>query len=63
MEAYIGAIFVDPEYDYKELERFFEARILWFFEEMSIHDSSANNHPTVRSPGVFLTPINFLLPV
>lgn len=50
MEAYIGAIFVDSEYDYKEVERFFEVHIRWFFEDMSIYDSFANNHPTVSSP-------------
>ena len=47
LEAYIGAVFVDPEYGYKEVERFFEAHILWFFEEMSIYDSFANNHRKV----------------
>lgn len=61
MEAYIGAIFVDSEYDYKEVKRFFEAHIRWFFEDMSIYDSFANNHPTVSSPRVFsLFLINFL---
>lgn len=55
MEAYIGAIFVDSEYDYKEVERFFEVHIRWFFEDMSIYDSFANNHPTVSSPNFFFS--------
>jgi endoribonuclease Dicer len=45
-EAYIGAIFVDSEFNYKEVERFFDAHIRWFFEDMSIYDTFANNHPT-----------------
>ncbi|KAH0547715.1 hypothetical protein FGG08_000205 [Glutinoglossum americanum] len=46
VEAYIGAIFVDSEFDYREVERFFDARIKWYFEDMNIYDSFANNHPT-----------------
>ncbi|KAI9877073.1 MAG: Dicer-like protein 1 [Pleopsidium flavum] len=46
IEAYIGAVFVDAEFDYKEVERFFDAHITWFFENMSIYDTFANNHPT-----------------
>lgn len=63
MEAYIGAIFVDSEYNYGEVERFFEAHIRWFFEDMSIYDTFANNHPTVRSPKqFFLTPNQLSFP-
>ncbi|KAI9847076.1 MAG: Dicer-like protein 1 [Sclerophora amabilis] len=46
VEAYIGAVFVDSEFNYKEVERFFEAHIRCFFEDMSIYDTFANNHPT-----------------
>lgn len=46
VEAYIGAIFVDSEYNYNEVERFFEAHIRWFFEDIHIYDTFANNHPT-----------------
>jgi endoribonuclease Dicer len=53
IEAYIGAIFVDSEYDFAEVERFFDAHIRWFFNDMSVYDTYANRHPTT-----FLT--NFL---
>ncbi|CAD6499017.1 BgTH12-04671 [Blumeria graminis f. sp. triticale] len=46
VEAYIGAIFVDSEYDYAEVEKFFDAHIVWFFRDMSVYDTFANNHPT-----------------
>ncbi|KAI9756900.1 MAG: hypothetical protein M4579_003654 [Chaenotheca gracillima] len=46
VEAYVGAIFVDSEFNYQEVERFFEAHIRCFFEDMSIYDTFANNHPT-----------------
>jgi endoribonuclease Dicer len=46
IEAYIGAIFVDSEYNYAEVERFFDDHIKWYFESMSIYDSYANKHPT-----------------
>lgn len=46
IEAYIGAIFVDSEYDYAVVEDFFDRHIKWFFKDMSIYDSFANKHPT-----------------
>ncbi|TQS39041.1 hypothetical protein Golomagni_00438 [Golovinomyces magnicellulatus] len=46
VEAYIGAIFVDSEYDFSEVEKFFNMHIAWFFRDMSIYDTFANNHPT-----------------
>ena len=48
VESYIGAIFVDSEFNYKEVERFFEEHIKWFFEDMSIYDLFANAHPTTH---------------
>ncbi|KAH6663088.1 hypothetical protein B0J14DRAFT_609726 [Halenospora varia] len=53
VEAYIGAIFVDSEYQYSVVEKFFDDHIKWYFEDMSIYDTYANKHPTT-----FLT--NFL---
>lgn len=47
VEAFIGAIFVDSEYNYAEVERFFDQHVKWFFEDMKIYDTFANNHPTV----------------
>ena len=45
VEAYVGAIFVDSEYDYKQVERFFDEHIKWYFTDMSIYDTFANKHP------------------
>ena len=60
VEAYIGAIFVDSEFDFKEVERFFDAHIRWYFEDMSIYDTFANNHPTVSIQ--FLSPFQPINP-
>lgn len=46
VEAYIGAIFVDSEYNYSEVERFFDDHIRWFFKDMSIYDAFARKHPS-----------------
>ncbi|KAI9705415.1 MAG: Dicer-like protein 1 [Candelina mexicana] len=46
VEAYVGAVFVDSEFDYDEVESFFKKHIEWFFEDMTIYDTFANNHPT-----------------
>lgn len=46
VEAFIGAIFVDSEYDYSLVEQFFDMHIKWYFEDMSIYDTFANKHPT-----------------
>lgn len=48
VESYIGALFVDSEFKYGEVERFFNEHIKWFFEDMTIYDTYANNHPTVN---------------
>ncbi|MCJ1312001.1 Dicer-like protein 1 [Agyrium rufum] len=46
VEAYIGAIFVDSEFNIDQVMRFFSEHIRWFFEDMSIYDTFANHHPT-----------------
>lgn len=46
VESYIGAVFVDSEFCYQEVENFFNKHIRSFFEDMSIYDTFANNHPT-----------------
>lgn len=46
VEAYVGAVFVDSEYDYSQVEKFFDMHIAWFFRDMSIYDTFANNQPT-----------------
>lgn len=45
VEAYIGAIFVDSEYNFSEVERFFDEHIKWYFEDMTLYDTFANKHP------------------
>ncbi|EKD17461.1 uncharacterized protein L3040_005064 [Drepanopeziza brunnea f. sp. 'multigermtubi'] len=46
VEAYIGAIFVDSEYNYAVIEDFFDRHIKWYFLDMSVYDTFANKHPT-----------------
>jgi endoribonuclease Dicer len=45
VEAYVGAVFVDSNFDYNEVQRFFDQHIRPYFEDMSIYDGYANNHP------------------
>ncbi|TVY25861.1 Dicer-like protein [Lachnellula hyalina] len=45
VEAYVGALFVDSEYNYAEIERFFDEHIKPYFTDMSIYDTYANKHP------------------
>ena len=45
VEAFIGAMFIDSNFDYNEVQRFFDRNIAWYFEDMSIYDTYANNHP------------------
>jgi hypothetical protein len=54
VEAYLGAIFVDSKFDFQVIEAFFERQIKPFFEDMSIYDTFANKHPTVRGLIVFV---------
>jgi endoribonuclease Dicer len=46
VEAYMGAIFVDSRFSFSVVEDFFEKHIRWYFEDMTIYDTFANNHPT-----------------
>ncbi|KAI1006532.1 Dicer-like protein 1 [Podosphaera aphanis] len=46
VEAYIAAVFVDSEYDFTEVQKFFDMHIAWFFRDMNVYDTFANNHPT-----------------
>ncbi|KAL9599469.1 MAG: hypothetical protein Q9219_003808 [cf. Caloplaca sp. 3 TL-2023] len=48
IESYLGAVFVDSEFDFGQIERFFSRHIRWFFEDMSIYDTFANNHPVTH---------------
>lgn len=48
VEAYLGAIFVDSEFNFEVIEAFYQKHIKPYFEDMSIYDTFANKHPTVR---------------
>jgi hypothetical protein len=43
----VGALFVDSNFDYNEVQKFFDKHMKPYFEDMSIYDTFANNHPTV----------------
>lgn len=45
LEAYLGAIFVDSEYDYTTIQRFFDKHVLPYFSNMHMYDTFANKHP------------------
>lgn len=45
IESYIGAIFVDSGFDFSQVQRFFEEHIKWYFEDVGLYDTYANNHP------------------
>lgn len=48
VEAYVGAIFVDSEFNYSVVQEFFDMHLKPFFLDMSIYDSFANKHPLTR---------------
>lgn len=45
LEAYLGAMFVDSEYDYSTIHRFFDRHVLPYFSDLHIYDTFANKHP------------------
>ncbi|KAI3400556.1 hypothetical protein diail_2757 [Diaporthe ilicicola] len=45
LEAYVGAMFVDSEYDYATVQRFFKDHFQPYFSDMRIYDTFANKHP------------------
>lgn len=48
VESYVGAMFIDSDFNYGEVQRFFNSHIKWYFEDMRIYDTFANNHPITR---------------
>ena len=48
LEAYVGAMFIDSDLNFAEVQRFYNEHMRWYFEDMSIYDSFANNHPVNR---------------
>ncbi|KAF7560238.1 hypothetical protein G7046_g3900 [Stylonectria norvegica] len=45
VEALIGAMFVDSQYNYGIVDEFFKRFILPFFENMALYDTFASKHP------------------
>jgi endoribonuclease Dicer len=48
VEAYVGAMFIDSNFNYNEVQRFFDTHIQPHFEDMTLYDGYANNHPCTR---------------
>jgi endoribonuclease Dicer len=48
VESYIGAIFVDSGFDFSIVQRFFDVHMMPFFEDMTMYDTFASNHPTTK---------------
>ncbi|OJJ50927.1 hypothetical protein ASPZODRAFT_155932 [Penicilliopsis zonata CBS 506.65] len=46
VEAFLGAAFVDSNFNFQVVEDFFHRHIKVHFEDMSIYDTFANKHPT-----------------
>lgn len=55
VEAYIGAMFIDSDFDYNVVQRFFNMHIAWYFEDMTIYDGFANNHPCTHLHSLLAT--------
>ncbi|KAK1759415.1 hypothetical protein QBC47DRAFT_437129 [Echria macrotheca] len=45
VEAYIGAIFVDSQYNYGTVQEFFDTHVLPWFVDIKLYDAFANKHP------------------
>ncbi|KAF7591232.1 Dicer-like protein 1 [Aspergillus hancockii] len=48
VEAYLGAVFVDSNFRFEVVEDFFQRHVKSYFHDMTIYDTFANKHPTVR---------------
>lgn len=48
VESYVGAMFIDSDFDYTQIQRFFDDHVKYYFEDMSIYDTYANKHPCTR---------------
>ena len=38
-------MFIDSNFDYNVVQKFFDQHMKWYFEDMSIYDTFANSHP------------------
>ncbi|KAM5473717.1 Dicer-like protein 1 [Microsporum ferrugineum] len=45
VEAYLGAIFVDSNFNFDVIDDFFKRFIQHYFEDMTVYDTFANKHP------------------
>ena len=45
VESYVGAMFIDSDFDYNAVQNFFDTQMKWYFEDISMYDTFANNHP------------------
>ncbi|KAK3626064.1 Dicer-like protein 1 [Elasticomyces elasticus] len=45
VEAFVGAIFIDSDFDSGEVQRFWKLHVKGYFEDMSLYDGFANYHP------------------
>ncbi|KAI8628167.1 hypothetical protein F5Y19DRAFT_486201 [Xylariaceae sp. FL1651] len=55
VESYVGALFVDSQYNYDEVQRFFDTHILPYFKDMHLYDTFANNHPITLLTNILST--------
>jgi endoribonuclease Dicer len=58
VEAYLGAVFVDSNFDFKVIEDFYKRHVKPYFEDMAIYDTFANKHPTVSTYPAYLDNTN-----
>jgi endoribonuclease Dicer len=55
VEAYVGALFIDSDFDYNEVQKFFDRHMKPYFEDMTIYDTFANNHPVTHLHTILTT--------
>jgi endoribonuclease Dicer len=48
VESYIGAIFIDSNFNFAVVQDFFRQHVEHFFEDMSIYDRFAKDHPVTK---------------
>lgn len=45
VESYLGAVFIDSDFDYGSVQAFFDGYVQPYFDDMTIYDAFANKHP------------------
>ncbi|KAL6244157.1 Dicer-like protein 1 [Rhinocladiella similis] len=48
VESYLGAVLLDSNFNFREIELFFEKHVKWFFENIETYDNFAGRHPTTN---------------